>query len=120
MGGQIEDCGFPDFKSVIQPHELPAQSELDQLAKSYGRTRRAGGWHSSLFSFTAIVSLQAVINHPWMPHMSPPNRSTKWRRALLLRFRQRTTELPVASKADWAAVFRGGAAFVREAYSVNR
>ena len=35
MGGQIEDCGSPDFKSVIQPHELPAQSELDQLAKSY-------------------------------------------------------------------------------------
>lgn len=96
---ETEDCGYPDFKSAICASELPADVEDKSL-------------------FYSVKAGQAVVNHPWMPHMSPPNRSGLWRKALLLRYRKRSGN-PSPKPADWCCDFRNGEVFVRRSFCVD-
>lgn len=61
------DSGLDGFNEEIHPNAMP--DDLDELKVAY--TLRAG---------------QAAIHNVMMPHASPPNRSDRWRRVLVLRY----------------------------------
>merc|ERR1712216_821762 len=86
------DQGHPDFTAAIN-------TELMQ------------GVEGSTYTYELDAG-QACVNHPLMPHCSGPNRSSGWRRALVLRYRQPV----IPQTVDWSNDFRTGLLFGRQSY----
>jgi len=89
------DQGHLDFTAAITTNFYPAEHQVFPFSISAG---------------------QACVNHPLMPHKSGPNRSPRWRRALVLRYRQRQA---IPRSVDWAADFRTGLLFAKQSFPVR-
>ena len=91
-----QQTGEKIFAQAIDPTALP--SNLDEIKVRY--VLKAG---------------QCAIHHTMIPHNSPPNKSSRWRRVLVLRYMSAAGSMGTKSYED----YRTGAKFDREYYLVR-